>query len=81
LKEIQNSNKFEPLFENISEKFEEFRLDQQKFRDEMTKTASTDMVNYIKTQIQQIKERLPEQPMFSRKGLSVCASCHQVVGD
>lgn len=39
------------------------------------------MVNYIKTQIQQIKERLPEQPMFSRKGLSVCASCHQVVGD
>jgi len=81
LKEIQNSNKFEPLFENISEKFEEFRLDQHKLRDEMTKTSSTDMVNYIKTQIQQIKERLPEQPMFSRKGLSVCASCHQVVGD
>lgn len=42
--------------------------------------ASADMMQYVKTQIKQIKDRLPDDPMFSKKGLNVCASCHQVVG-
>jgi len=84
LTKIESVNKNESelmtkqLFENLEQKLEEFKIDQFKFKEEVTKLASVDALSLINNQIKQLNSKQLEDPILSKRNLNVCASCHQI---
>lgn len=67
------------LFDSLALKLEEFKLDQSKFKEEVSKLASVDALSLINNKIKLLNTKQLEDPILSKRNLNVCASCHQTI--
>lgn len=63
-------------YHHVECKFDEFNKDQLKFKEEVTKLASSDALSLITTQIKQLNSKIVDDPILSKRNLNLCASCN-----